>query len=108
MGLILKSSGLEFDKSITRIAEALFNLLKNDSPTSTIKRGGYLYQDFTYSQTDNGKPQICSVFLSRSQFTDAEVSTKVAAVHAIRSIIYGKLAQNAKLSYFNKITFIVQ
>lgn len=107
MGLILKSSGIAFDESITKIAEALFDLLKNDAPTSTVKRGGYLYQDFTYSKKDNGKPQICSVFLSRSQFTTADVSTKAVAIAVIRSIIYGKLAQNAKLSYFNKINFTV-
>lgn len=108
MGLILKSSSLEFDNAVTTIADALFELLKNDAPTSTVKRGGYLYQDFTYSQNDNGKPQIFSLFMSRSQFTAQDVATKAVAIHVIRSIIYGKLAQNAKLSYFNKIEFVVQ
>ena len=55
MGLILKQAGLEFDEAVSMIAGALFELLKNDSPTSTVKRGGYLYQDFTMSVNDNGK-----------------------------------------------------
>lgn len=108
MGLILKTSTIEFDNAITTISTALYDLLKTDASTSTVKRGGYLYQDFTYSQNDNGKPQICSVFLSRSQFTAQEVATKVVALHCIRSIIYGKLTQNMKLSYFNKIEFSIQ
>jgi len=107
MSLTLKSASIEFDTAVSTIAEALYNLLKNDAPDSTIKRGGYLYQDFTYSQTDNGKPQIFSLFMSRSQFTAQDVATKTVAIHVIRSIIYGKLTQNAKLSYFNKINFVI-
>ena len=107
MSRILKQASVEFDNAITEISTALFDRLKLDDPTSTVKRGGYLYQDFTYSVNDNGKPQILHLEMSRSQFTDEEVSTKVVALHVIRSIIYGKMTQNAKLSYFNKINFIV-
>ena len=107
MARILKGTTIEFDAAITAAADALFNVLKDDAPGSTIKRGGYLYQDFTFSANDNGKPQILRLEMSRSQFTSAEVATKAVALHCIRSIIYGRMSQNAKLSYFNEIKFVI-